>query len=243
MSGVVVWEGLSRIDNVTPIVVILTGLGRGSANRKTGAMVQSYILRADMPPMEAVMTRDDGAICGGCVHRKQSDGRRTCYVNVGQGPTSVWKTYARGGYLALSAEDAAPLLEGLALRLGTYGDPAAAPLELWETLTRYAGGYTGYTHQWRARKFAGLARLVSASCETAEDVDKAHAMGYRGTFRVLPLGDAVPSRALHCPASAERGHKVTCSDCLACNGTRDVVIYAHGPSRNFYTGGRRLPVL
>lgn len=243
-TGLILWEGLSLIDRKTPIVCIATGVfGRGSSNRKTGAMVQTYIIRADVPPHVAVASRDDGAICGGCVHRKQANGRRTCYVNVGQGPLSVYRAYKRKRYNTTDLAYVREVMRGRNVRLGTYGDPAAVPLAVWEALTAHASGHTGYTHQWRAKRFSGLARFCQASCETSDDVANAHAMGYRGTFRVVPLGEALPAKALHCPASAERGHLLQCHECRACNGTRDVVIMAHGPARNFYSGKRELPVL
>lgn len=240
----IVWTGRSQLDRRTPVVLVLTGLGRTSTNRKTGGMVQSYILRADMAPLDAVQTRQDGAICGGCVHRKQANGRRTCYVNIGQGPTSVYKAFQRGRYPTLSLEEATAALAGSFLRLGTYGDPAAVPAAVWQRLTGLVQGYTGYTHQWRSPRFAAFAGLCQASCETADDVAKAHALGFRGTFRVLPLGAEVPPTALHCPASEEAGKQVQCVDCRACDGSRDVVIVAHGPSKRFYQpSARALPVL
>jgi hypothetical protein len=243
-NGVILWRGTSRIDNRTPVVCIATGLRSGSSNSKTGAMVQTYIIRADMEPVAAVSNREDGGICGGCVHRKQENGKRTCYVNVGQGPTSVYRAFKRGRYPVATPEQLATLAAGKFVRLGTYGDPAAVPVEVWQSLTASAGGYTGYTHQWRVKRFGALASLCQASCETDADVAAAHAAGYAGTFRVLPVAYPVPDTALHCPASEERGKVVQCIDCRACDGSRDVVIYAHGPSRNFYNGTRKpLPVL
>lgn len=240
-NGIVLWRGLSRIDGKTPIVCIATGLARASSNAKTGDMVQTYILREDVAPLEAVRDRLDGGICGGCVHRKQANGRRTCYVNVGQGPTAVWKTHQRAGYRHVAPAEAARLVAGRFIRLGTYGDPAAVPVSVWTSLVSFAGGYTGYTHQWRSPKFAALSTLCQASCETAEDVALAHARGFRGTFRVIGLTEDAPADAMHCPASAEAGRKVQCADCRACNGTRDVYIHAHGPARMRYRA--ELPVL
>ena len=34
------------------------------------------------------------------------------------------------------------------IRLGSYGDPAAVPIEIWDNLCSVAANYTGYTHQW-----------------------------------------------------------------------------------------------
>ena len=67
-NGRVVWEGESRLDGA-PIVLIVTGFSQKSANRKTGRMLQSYILRRDVAPLEAVRTGLDTSVCGGCRHR------------------------------------------------------------------------------------------------------------------------------------------------------------------------------
>jgi len=68
-KSVEAWRGASPVDG-TPIVLILTGLsplaGEQSDNSKTGAMVQSYILRQDMAPIVAVMAAADRAVCGDC---------------------------------------------------------------------------------------------------------------------------------------------------------------------------------
>lgn len=241
-NGIVLWRGTSRIDGKTPVVAIATGLARPSSNAKTGAMVQTYILRADMAPLDAVMARADGAICGGCIHRKQRNGKRSCYVNVGQAPTLVWRALQREGYRSVFPAEAARMVAGRFVRLGTYGDPAAVPVSVWKSFLSLAGGYTGYTHQWRSAKFAALASLCQASCETEEDVALAHSKGFRGTFRVIPVDGEAPNDAMLCPASAEAGRVVQCADCRACDGSRDVYIHAHGAGRNNYAV-RALPVI
>jgi hypothetical protein len=187
----IIWRGTSLIDGVTPIVCIMTGLDAKSANRKTGAMVQTYIIRSDVSPVTAAMSRDDVGICGGCVHRKQESGRRTCYVNLGQGPRSVYDAFTRNRYPVGTLQEAAAAVAGKFVRFGTYGDPAAVPAEVWATLAGASMGRTGYTHQWRNKKFSALAPLMQASCETAADVARAHALGFNGTFRVVPLGEVM----------------------------------------------------
>ena len=53
-NGLVIYKGKSMLDNTTDIVVIATGLNF-SSNRKTGNMIQTYIIRADeIKPTEAV---------------------------------------------------------------------------------------------------------------------------------------------------------------------------------------------
>ena len=63
------WKGKSPIDG-GDIVLIITGLSplksKQSQNRKTGPLVQSYILRQDMAPVVAMMQGMDRSICGDC---------------------------------------------------------------------------------------------------------------------------------------------------------------------------------
>lgn len=231
-NGLILWEGRSMLDGA-PIVVIATGLKRGSRNGKTGAMVQTYVLRQDISPVDAVKTGADASICGDCPHRGGGFNGRTCYVNVGQGALVVWRAYRRGIYAkAAEAADVRRVGAGRMVRLGTYGDPAAAPAAIWQDLTAEASGWTGYTHQWRDLRAEPLRSLVMASADCPEDALQAHSMGWR-TFRVTRTA-AEPNvgRETTCPASAEAGHKLTCEACGACTGATgrkgSIRIVAHG---------------
>ena len=68
-TSAIAWVGNSPVDNA-PIMLVLTGLsalrGEQSDNGKTGPMVQSYIIRRDMTPIEAVTSGNDQSICGNC---------------------------------------------------------------------------------------------------------------------------------------------------------------------------------
>jgi hypothetical protein len=224
-NGIELWRGASLIDGA-PIVLIATGLSRSSANRKTGGMVQTYIVRADMEPIAAVFSGADVSICGDCPHRGIAGKHRTCYVNVGQGPLAVYRAWRRGAYQLGEPSD----LAGRIVRFGTYGDPAALPAHVWLQLARYSSGHTGYTHQWR--RCPDLRPVLMASCDTTADAREAQAQGWR-TFRVaLPCDAPKLEREAICPASAEAGKKLTCDACLACGGADgrrgSIVIAAHG---------------
>jgi hypothetical protein len=60
----IIYEGPSLYDGAPIVVLVQTG----SSNRKTGDMVQTYILRSDIDPITASRTGKDSAICGTCPH-------------------------------------------------------------------------------------------------------------------------------------------------------------------------------
>ena len=212
-NGVVLHEG-------PEIVVVATGLEADSQNTKTGGMVQVYILMRELSPRAAVNTGADVAICGTCVHRGTIVAgkvtARRCYVNLGQGPRSVWSAYTRGRYRHAGIEEYSALFGGRAIRLGAYGDPAFIPQEIVAELTRVASFHTGYTHQWRTNRW--LQSFVMASCDSQSDAIEAQAAGWR-TFRVTRKGDTAKlQREISCPASAEAGKRTTCAQCGLCDG-------------------------
>jgi hypothetical protein len=238
-NGIVLYEGPSKLDG-RPIVVIATGLRTNSRNEKTGAMVQTYIIVPDMHPVEAVKTGADASICGACPHRGDGTGKgRSCYVNLGKGARVVWDAYQRGVYPKADAFTARHLFANRIVRLGTYGDPAAAPYALWKVALGDAAAWTGYTHQWRAIP-AHWAALVMASADSVADMDQAHALGYR-TFRVTAAPFAnIKGREAVCPASAEKNKVAACITCKACMGTSgkarvSIQIAAHGPGKRHVT--------
>jgi hypothetical protein len=211
-SGVILYQGPSLLDGA-PIVVIATGLD-SSSNSKTGNMIQTHILRADMLPMDAIYNGEDSSICGDCPHRGDGTGKgRTCYVTVYQAQTAVYKAFLRGSYPVYDPAVHDKYLEGRAVRIGTYGDPTAAPIEVWHNLKTLASITTGYSHQWRTIS-QEWAKLVMASADTPDDVAHARQLGYR-SFRV---GDEKLQGEVLCPASKEAGKKLQCIDCGACGG-------------------------
>ena len=255
-NSYVIFSGASELDGA-PIVAIATGFSNSSSNRKTGpGLVQTWILRSDISPVQAMLTEADSSICGPCPMRGTvEDGRvrgRSCYVPVVRAPLAIWRSYARStemeiatrpqarhgtrsaGYEEVPEEEVAPLFGGRGVRIGAYGDPAAVPPRIWRAVTARAAFWTGYTHQWRTCDPA-FARWCMASCETAADRLQAQALGYR-TFRATPLDPRADrlQQEIVCPASSEGGRKTTCERCRVCGGTSargrqtDVVIAMHG---------------
>jgi hypothetical protein len=239
MPGFVFYDGPSLIDGA-PIIGIAV---LESSNVKTGNMVQTYILRADMAPLAAIASGDDASICGDCAHRgdKQIQRKRTCYVDVAKSVQSVFSAWIRGAYPSVAPSDGARIVAGRIVRIGSYGDPAAIPARHWKSLIRRAAGHTGYSHQWRQWFARGLRSIVMASADSASDRDTARAMGWR-TFRVRTADEPLAAREIMCPASDEAGFKRQCITCKACDGAArgsvqaSVAIVVHGAmARHFAT--------
>lgn len=234
----ILYEGPSRLDG-EPIVVILTGLNGSSKNVKTGNMLQTWILRADIQPLDALRSGADVSICGQCPLRGLMGKKRPCYVRVEQAPLVVWKKYKRGGYpAARSLRDIRAVGRDRVVRLGSYGDPGAVPTKVWEHLTCDAKSWTGYTHQWRKRP--SLRQFCMASVDNLDEYRQAKERGWR-TFRV---GDQKLDTEVQCPASEEGGFKSTCDRCTLCMGTqvassKDIVIRPHGGGRKLHPGRLR----
>lgn len=222
-TGYVIYRGPSMLDGA-PIVAIAT---MKTDNRKTGDMVQTWILRADMGPVDASKAGADASICGDCPHRWHTGG--ACYVNIGHGPLSVWRAWKRTVYpQACNPVSRTAIGAGRRVRLGAYGDPAAVPDGVWRALIRDAVGHTGYTHQWRTA--TALRDLCMASVDSAAELAEAQRAGWR-TFRITGPTEILEPAEILCAAEATGR---TCADCMACDGaTRgtaqaSVAITVHG---------------
>ena len=230
MKNGIIYKGPSLLDG-KPIVAIAT---YSSRNTKTGKVLQTYIIRSDISPLEASKTGEDFSICGDCKlrgtpttdsDRKQAK-KRDCYVNLGQGPTIVYKSYKRGIYPKADFQWSRILL-GLDrfVRIGTYGDPAAVPNHVWEQLLSNADTWTAYTHQsnWRP----------DIAMQSVDNYEQAIAQWKQGnrTFRVIAdLGDIDKQKEALCPASKEAGRRVQCTACKLCKGSskaKSIAIVKH----------------
>jgi hypothetical protein len=144
---------------------------------------------------------------------------------------AVYGAYKRGRYVKADLETIALALAGKSLRIGTYGDPAAAPVATWQRVSRYVSARAGYSHQWLTAGFdhAAWAPLVMASADSIDQAALANLYGMR-VFRVS-TGVDKQQNEVTCPASAEGGRKATCATCMLCGGTskvaKDVVIADH----------------
>lgn len=240
----IIYRGASLIDG-QPIVVVAVV---SSKNRKTGDMVQTYILNDNgATPCENSKTGADYSICGNCPHRGQATDdpkakqakNRSCYVIIAQGATIVHKGIQNGIYPDAVGHDAiAAIGRGRMVRLGTYGDPSAVPSYVFESLIADAIGHTAYTHQNDIKSADVRADLYMISADTIQQARDAWRNGQR-TFRVIDnVRDLSKGDEILCPASNEMNNRTTCAKCGLCAGAsvkaRNIAIVAHGAgARNF----------
>lgn len=247
MPGMIVYNGPSKYDGEQIIAILVKPSGK--SNRKTGAVVQQYILRADIDPSHASRIGADFSVCGNCKHRgepapNKTSGvadSRTCYVQLFQGPLGVYKAFKRGNYIAAETiEQVREFIGDSMLRLGTYGDPASLPDGLNELLISFSHAHTSYTHAHTVDEALGdkVAAYSMISADSVDDTLRAHSKGFR-TFRVIPISvyreqgnSALLKNEIMCPST--KG--IQCIDCRLCNGAKykgkSIAIIAHGPLQN-----------
>lgn len=218
----ILYEGPSML-NGEPIVAIATGFpGKRTENRKTGKMIQVWILCSTIDPLTASQNGSDSAICGACPHRGVGpDAKRSCYVILAQAPLAIYRAYRAGAY------QPGALPSGCKVRLGAYGDPAALPVAVLRSILKGSIHRTGYTHSWRSRRVQGASTFLMASVDTYAEHKAATAMGWR-TFRPLTGHMRNGANEITCPNST---HGVQCADCGLCsgaNGAMSITVPAHG---------------
>ncbi len=232
-KGIVLWRGKSLLDGER-IMVIATGFLTKSKNGKTGEMIQTYILRRDIHPLLAHRLGEDKSICGDCKHKEQS----TCYVNFCHGPINVYLAYQDGAYKDYDPISDNQYLRDKYIRFGSYGDPSAVPVKVWENLASLVKGFTGYSHQWKDCD-QRLKNYCMASVDSIvgymKEYHLANNLGWR-TFRIREsVNTSLMENEFICPASKEGGIKTTCEKCNSCSGlSKDTikcpVITLHGDS-------------
>ena len=237
-NSAIIWQGKSLIDG-GPIVAIISGLATPSGNGKTGDMAQVDILRADMHPIDAVKQGLDYSICGDCPLRMVWDPIleqwvRVCYVNLLFAPGGKFKAYLRGSYPVMTPEQAGAILKakGKGTRQGSYGDPYAVPLDVWDRLHIATGTFTtSYTHQWMLPNFnPGIFKYAMASVDHINTVEKLRALYPDARYyRMAKNYDDIDNATeIKCPSKNDKGERVlTCSECRLCFGSlkaKNVVI-------------------
>jgi len=233
-SGVILYHGPSALDQKRNIVVIAT---LSSKNRKTGNMVQVWILSKDTHPVQLSADKLDDVICGNCHHRQSLGG--ACYVNIGQAPAAVFNAYRRGLYPVYDPAIHAHLFKGRKVRLGAYGDPAAMPFEIAAHVVSLADGHTAYTHQQKHPGFdVRFLSLCMISADTPKQAAAAHAIGAK-TFRIaVDITDKFDNE-IQCLSDS---NGTSCHDCGICKGSSapvNIVIAVHGSRKGNFLNNRK----
>jgi len=240
--GIILYEGESLLDGER-IMVIATGVfSNKSENRKVGAMIQTWIMRRDVPPILAKRLGLDYSICGNCKHRDFD----SCYVNLCHGPMHIYNAYHDNRYIRCSPALSHSSFSNKSIRIGSYGDPAAVPTEIWSGLCFWAKDWTGYTHQWKNCD-QSLKDYCMASVDSKKEYCEAQLMGWR-TFRIRQENEALLTNEFVCLASKEGGKKTDCAKCNGCGGLSSKIskspsIVIHGPNfkvDNFVAGMKKI---
>lgn len=222
-NGFILYEGPSLFDG-EPIVVIITGYETPTSNRKTGDMVQSWIIKQGEYPNEAISNNTDSSICGNCPLKG-----KVCYVMM-MPVNNIYRNYKEGRYPHINNQILRKIKRRHRLiRIGSYGDPCASPIESWVPLIDACDGYTGYTHAWFYSNPLWKKYLM-ASVETIELMNRANSLGWR-TYRVTNNLSDVTNREVVCTNYLD--NDILCEDCQLCNGYNkkpNIVNLIHGAS-------------
>jgi hypothetical protein len=253
-NGAILWEGPG--PDGAPLAAVATGLVVPSSNPKTGPMVQTWLMRSDMHPVEAMTTGADVATCNGCELRpflvrmlplKPGKKPPQCYVNMGMALNQVWKKLISNHYPRVEREDIPLLFAGKSVRIGSFGNFSNAPEWLVPTILQQVSRWTMYEHNWQDALIPmHLALYSMASVSSPDNKVRANALGWR-TFRVKRPEEPVMRDEIVCPASDEAGKRTTCDRCRLCRGNsikaKNVVIDDHGPTSPATTKKQRAGAL
>jgi hypothetical protein len=220
-NGFILYEGASTFDN-KPIVVIVTGYETPSANPKTGDMLQTWIIKSDDFPSNAIKKGTDSSVCGSCPLKG-----KICYVYMTP-VNNIWRNYKEGCYPKVSDKIVQRIKRRRRLiRLGSYGDPCAVPIEVWQPLIKASAGYTGYTHAWQYAD-QRWNQYIRASVESHALKAKANDIGWK-TFRITDDPNDILEDEVWCRNLEDEDIK--CEDCRLCNAGKskpNVVTLVHG---------------
>lgn len=223
-KGFIIYQGNSVLDNA-PIVAIAT---METANEKTGNMVQVWIIRSDISPVQAVRENKDVSICGNCPHRHNLNG--ACYVQPFQAPLAVYNGFVKGLYPVFDSNNVnhVKAFEGRSIRLGAYGDPSAVPFEVWENVLQFVVSHTAYTHQIHHKKFdVRIADICMISCDTQKEAERCHKKGFK-TFRVKTENMEMIKGEILCLSESKGINCLVCGICKGKEAPINIVINVHG---------------
>jgi hypothetical protein len=121
------------------------------------------------------------------VHGSTQKTSGSCYVNLMMdGVNAQFKSFTAGNIAMynpaarlLADDHIRETIKGRSVRLGSYGDPAVVPMDVWINLLSLASNHTGYTHQWRDPAKQDYKSILMASVDTQQDITDATELGWR----------------------------------------------------------------
>ena len=204
-------------------------------------MLQTWIIRADLPPTEAAKTGDDASVCGDCRLRNGA-----CYVTLHHGPRAVYAAYHRGAYaiggrgrLVLGRRPRDPVRR--VRRSGSGPDARLVP--------------AGSESLEMDGIFASMARPQTAAAPLPLDGERRQRRRGLGSERPwlaqlpgAPPRRAAPASRIPVPRRERIRHRTTCDRCAQCDGARLVdlrrsySVIVHGSGASAFKRSR-LPIL
>jgi len=208
------------------IVAIITW---NSRNRKTGDVCQITLLNKQYSPVEASLNGYDTSVCMDCKHRPLRGA--SCYVNLGQAPSAIYRAYRAGSYLGLDKKLLANKVKYRTVRFGAYGEPVLIPISLVKYINANASAIIGYTHAWHNDLYKEYAKYFLASVDTISEFKLAQNLGWK-TFRVLKPEESTMSESeVMCPAKEYRVNCLSCKLCSTDNNGKSIAVVVHGLPR------------
>ena len=211
-----------------PVVIKINGL-EFSVNSKTGNMIQTYILPESW--IHNKWIGSDKPVCGNCIHAQHKNA--DCYVRKGWSLVGLHSTIKGAIHLWKTPEsfmEIIPIFSGKGFRFGTYGEAVLMGETIVKAICAVVKNWSGYTHQWRKRRYDWAAGYFMASVESVDEKLQANALGYR-TYRVMNKGESMEPDEKLCPASKEAGRTTACLFCNLCRGNsvdeKNIAIYKH----------------
>jgi len=204
-KGFIIHRGTVGGENFVVIATMST------TNRKTGNMIQVWILLENIRPTEAVNSGlDASTVCKGCKFASKNG----CYVQVGQAPFQIWKSFKSGLYRELTPANYQYAFGGRSVRFGAYGNPSLLPISKIKAIAKISDGWTGYFHDWKdmhpsTRKAYGQYLMVSTETNDSRKLAEKLKLRY---FHVSPIK---PKETIEC-LSETKG--LTCEKCKLCSG-------------------------
>ena len=114
------------------------------------------------------------------VHGSTQKTSGSCYVNLMlDGINGQYNSWIAGNIAMYNPAVHDDFIKNKPVRLGSYGDPAVIPIDVWIDLLSLASNHTGYTHQWREPDKQDYKSILMASVDTQQDIEDATKLGWR----------------------------------------------------------------